>query len=121
MSDDGRYALLRRRLVSPPDDGGTIRSPASGRKVRTVPPRVLPPGESIPAFTYHMVREGDRLDLLAARYLGDPLAFWRICDANDAMNPLELCRRPGRVLRIPGPLDLSMAEDPADLDLGGGR
>lgn len=112
MSDDGRYALLRRRLVSVPAPGAS-----ADRKVRTVPPRVLPPAESIPAVAYHMVREGDRLDLLAARYLGDPLAFWRICDANDAMNPFDLCRRPGRVLRIPGPLALD--EDIGDLDLGG--
>jgi hypothetical protein len=30
------------------------------------------------------VVEGDRLDNLAARFLGDPLLCWMICDANGA-------------------------------------
>jgi len=43
---------------------------------------------------------GDRLDLLAARYFGDPLQYWRIADANPAPSPDELLE-PGRVLIIP--------------------
>jgi nucleoid-associated protein YgaU len=45
------------------------------------------------------VKQSDRLDLIAARTLGDPLLFWRIADANDAMNPFDLLTR--RALRIP--------------------
>ena len=37
---------------------------------------------------------------IAARELGDPEAFWRICDANGAMRPDELTAVPGRALRI---------------------
>jgi nucleoid-associated protein YgaU len=48
----------------------------------------------------HRVVLGDRLDLIAQRYYGDPLKFWLICDANDPMSPDELLV-PGRVLRIP--------------------
>jgi nucleoid-associated protein YgaU len=48
----------------------------------------------------HRVVAGDRLDLLAARYFGDPLQFWRIADANPASSPDELLE-PGRVLVIP--------------------
>jgi nucleoid-associated protein YgaU len=48
----------------------------------------------------HRVVAGDRLDLLAARYFGDPLQFWRIADANPARSPDELLE-PGRVLIIP--------------------
>src|SRR5829696_3615460 len=51
-----------------------------------------------------IVGGGDRLDLIAARMLGDPEQFWRICDANDAMHPLDLTREPGRILRIAVPL-----------------
>ncbi len=36
---------------------------------------------------YHRRVTGDRLDLLAARYLKDPTLFWRICDSNDAPAP----------------------------------
>ena len=46
------------------------------------------------------------LDLIVeitARTLGDPEQYWRVCDANDAMNPAELTVRPGRTLRVPLP------------------
>jgi hypothetical protein len=46
------------------------------------------------------VRQEDRLDLIAARILGDPEQFWRVCDANNAMDPLELTARPGRMIRV---------------------
>ena len=49
------------------------------------------------------VIRGDRLDLIAARTLGDPEQFWRVCDANDAMNPVILTEEPGRTLRVPVP------------------
>jgi len=48
----------------------------------------------------HTVIEGERIDHLASRYYGDPLKFWLICDANDALFPEELMV-PGRVLKIP--------------------
>src|SRR5262252_6110415 len=40
----------------------------------------------------HTVKQADRdrLDLLAAKYLGDPLLSWLICDANGAIQPDEL-------------------------------
>jgi hypothetical protein len=59
----------------------------------------------------HIVLQGDRLDLIAAKYLGDPLTFWLICDANGAIRPDELTDIPGTVLNItlprgvPGPLN----------------
>jgi nucleoid-associated protein YgaU len=48
----------------------------------------------------HRVVAGERLDQLAHRYYGDPLKYWLICDANDAVFPEDLMV-PGRVLRIP--------------------
>ena len=47
----------------------------------------------------HTVVEGDRLDLLAYRYLGDARLWWIICDYNDLFFPLAL--DPGLALRIP--------------------
>ena len=43
---------------------------------------------------YHLRIEGDRLDLLAARYLNDPTWFWKLCDANDTVSPDALIARP---------------------------
>jgi hypothetical protein len=88
---------------------------ARGSRYEEVPDRVheLPGGRQatykalriIPApstvFDLHIVRSGDRLDLLADRYLGDPEAFWRICDENAAVRPAELVDRMRRRLRIP--------------------
>jgi hypothetical protein len=51
----------------------------------------------------HTVKQGDRLDLLAARYLGDPLMFWLLCDANGAIRPDALVETPGKVLNITSP------------------
>jgi hypothetical protein len=62
--------------------------------------RFVPPPERFTLVTEHTVVEGDRLDNLAARYLGDPEQFWRLCDANAAMRPDELTAAPGRRLRV---------------------
>jgi nucleoid-associated protein YgaU len=51
----------------------------------------------------HTVRHGDRLDLIAAKYLGDPLVFWILCDANGAIRPHDLVAQPGKVLAITAP------------------
>jgi len=40
---------------------------------------------------------------IAAKYLGDPLMSWLVCDANGAMSPDDLTARPGRVLAITTP------------------
>lgn len=51
----------------------------------------------------HTVKRGDRLDLIAAKYLGDPLLFWLLCDANGAIIPNSLLATPGAVLAITTP------------------
>lgn len=65
--------------------------------------RFLPQGELMPRLTEVTVTEGDRLDLITARTLGDPEHFWRVADANNAMNPFDLTAEVGRVLRVPVP------------------
>ena len=52
-----------------------------------------------PDDRFHTVIEGDRVDRLAARYLGRAELWWVICDYNDVFFPLEL--EVGAVLRIP--------------------
>jgi hypothetical protein len=41
-------------------------------------------------LAWHRVAEDDRIDLIAHRYLGDPLGWWRVCDANAALDPAAL-------------------------------
>ena len=57
------------------------------------------------ARRYHTVLEGDRTDILAARYFDEPERFWRIADANLAWWPEDLVQRPGQRLSIPSPED----------------
>ena len=65
--------------------------------------RFLPHGATKPLLVEVVVSEGDRLDLITARTLGDPEHFWRVADANDAMNPFDLTAEAGSVLRVPVP------------------
>ncbi len=65
--------------------------------------RFLPMGADLPLLAETRVEQSDRLDLIAQRTIGDPEQFWRICDANDAMNPDELTATPGRWLKAPMP------------------
>ena len=76
-----------------------------GRVVAYLERRIVPQAGS-PNFSTiarHTVHQGDRLDLLAAKYLGDPLLFWLICDANGAMDPDKLVETPETVLNISMP------------------
>ncbi|MBA2302352.1 MAG: hypothetical protein H0W08_06915 [Acidobacteria bacterium] len=65
--------------------------------------RLLPQGDEMPLLVEVTVIEGDRLDIITARTLGDPEQFWRVCDANNAMSPFDLTRENGRTLRVPIP------------------
>lgn len=62
--------------------------------------RVVPPPERFALLQEHAVAAGDRLDTVAARYVGDALQYWRIADANRAMRPDDLVAVTGRRLRI---------------------
>ena len=46
-----------------------------------------------PLAGYHRRELGQRLDHLAAVYLKDPTAFWRLCDDNGAVVPAALAAR----------------------------
>jgi len=72
---------------------------ADGRVIPYVRRRFLPPLSDEP-YIEHQVSEGDRLDNITARYLGDPEQFWRICDVNPDMNPEDLTATIGRWIRI---------------------
>jgi len=76
---------------------------ADGRQVSHKRRRFLPQGESLPLLVELIITRGDRLDLLAAKTLGDPLQFWRIADANNTMHPDTLTAEPGAMLRVPVP------------------
>jgi nucleoid-associated protein YgaU len=67
--------------------------------------RIVPqPGApNFATINQYTVQKDDRLDLIAAKYLGDPLMAWLIYDANGAIKPYDLVATPGRVLAITTP------------------
>ena len=79
---------------------------ADGRTVVYVKRRFLPQGDDLAVVHEHVVVEGERLDHIATRYLGDPEQYWRICDANNAVQPEALVSEPGRRIKITLPEDL---------------
>jgi hypothetical protein len=52
--------------------------------------RFVPQPEGFAVLAEHVVIDGERLDHIAARHLGDPELFWRICDTNRALRPDDL-------------------------------
>jgi len=77
----------------------------SGQTISYLARRIIPqPGlPNFATIATHTVHAGDRTDLIAAKYLGDPLMFWLICDANGAIQPDKLVATPGTVLNITTP------------------
>lgn len=75
-------------LVSLPDGSQVLATP-------------LPLPQPLAVLGYHPRGSTDRLDLLAFRYLNDATAFWRICDANNAMVAGTLAAR--SLIAIPPP------------------
>jgi len=59
-----------------------VRRDHRGRLVAVVP-IPAPPADAL--LGVHVLRQGERLDLLAFRYLDNPAGFWRICEFNSVM------------------------------------
>jgi hypothetical protein len=70
-----------------------------GTIVAYVRRRFVPSPERYALLQEHRVAEGERIDIIAAHFIGDPEQFWRICDANAALDPSEL-EQPGAIVRI---------------------
>jgi hypothetical protein len=73
---------------------------SDGEPIVYVRRRFVPPAESFFLLQEHTVTEGERLDNITNRYLGDPERFWQICDANNAIDPGELTETPGTKIKI---------------------
>lgn len=78
----------------------TTWSAPDGKSIVYIRRRFLPPADRFEQILEHSVKQGDRLDNVTANYLGDPEQFWRVCDANNAMQPDELTATIGGKIRI---------------------
>jgi hypothetical protein len=71
----------------------------------TIYPKIKPTNDDI----YIISTQSDRLDLLAAKYYGDPTYWWIISVANN-LNDASLSIESGKQLRIPGNLSSVLSE-----------
>jgi hypothetical protein len=96
---ESRYAAVPVAVFAAVDSSGVER------EVRYLRRRFLPPPASGVPQAVHAVVQGDRIDLIAARYLGDATQFWRVCDATRVIHPDDLTGedRIGTAVQIPFP------------------
>ncbi|HYE29043.1 MAG TPA: hypothetical protein VEA61_12545 [Allosphingosinicella sp.] len=92
---ESRYHNIGVRVFTSPD----------GMQVPYLAPRVVPDPDRYGTLSVHVVSQGERLDQIAARTLGNPELHWRLCDANGAIWPDELEVSETRV-RITLPADV---------------
>jgi hypothetical protein len=78
----------------------TTLTTADGQELPYLRCRFLPPSSHFALLREHVVLGGERLDRIAAQEIGDAEMFWRLCDANDAMQPDELTTVVGHRLRV---------------------
>ena len=88
-----RYARIDDATLTVLDDNGRPRLIVYKRR------RFIPASEGSTTLVEHTVIQGERLDNITARYLGDPTQFWQVCDANSVLKPVEL-EELGRAVRI---------------------
>lgn len=82
IDPDSRYARLAETPLTYKD--------SAGKEIQFVSRRFLAPLSTFQTLTTVDVHRGDRLDLIAARTLGAAEAWWRVAEANEALDPRAL-------------------------------
>jgi len=88
LDPNSRYYNLEQGTLEVPDGHGATKP------IRYLRRRFVPNSQHQTTLVQHTVTQGDRLDVITARYLGDPTLFWLICDANTVLRPEELEQSP---------------------------
>jgi hypothetical protein len=95
-------ALLRNSRFPPSSRyfglaASTFATP-DGRQLAYVTRRFNPDPAKLHLLLEHIVQDqSERIDNLAAQVLGDPVQFWRICDANGVLRPADLVQVGARI------------------------
>jgi hypothetical protein len=79
-----RYYTIETAHLDVTDPDGQLHQVAYKRR------RFIPSALGQTELLLHRFLQGERLDNITARYLGDPTQFWRVCDANKVMRGEEL-------------------------------
>ncbi len=74
---------------------------APGVTQRVLQRRILPPLPAEGVLADHVVKIGERLDLIAYEHLGDGRLYWQLADQNAVLHPEELIQYPGKSIGVP--------------------
>lgn len=73
-----------------------------GKTIKYKKRRFIPKEREGPIIILEIdIVSGDRIDLISSKYLADPEQFWRLCDMNEVMHPLDL-EEIGKTIKIIG-------------------
>jgi hypothetical protein len=97
LDPTSRYYPIETAALTVTDPDGLPRQIAYKRR------RFIPPVAAATRVLEHRFADGERLDTITARYLGDPTQFWQICDANPVLRPEELEAEIGRAIHVAMP------------------
>jgi hypothetical protein len=69
-------------------------------EIRYLRRRFIPPVSGGITIVRYTIKQGDRVDNLSARFLGDPTQFWRLADVNVVLRPTELTDTLGQRIQV---------------------
>jgi hypothetical protein len=92
IARESRYAATSTSVHEAPD----------GTQVLYLQRRFLPQPDDVPTARIYSAKNREaRLDTIAAAVIGEPQAYWRVCDVNGALNPFDLLAECGYHVRVP--------------------
>lgn len=81
--------------------GQAVIETPTGNSIVYLHRRIIPLAVHADTANEYTVLEGDRLDNIAAGFIGDAEQFWQIADYNNAIKPEELTDEPGEKIFMP--------------------
>lgn len=91
FSINSRYYMTPLRSQIGPD----------GEEQQFLARRIIPQSHSYEFERYIQTGQESRIDVVAAENYGDPMLFWRICDANGFADPGDSLEPDGKKVGIP--------------------
>jgi hypothetical protein len=99
FDEHSRYRKVALALMPAPSSGPTSGAPRP--PVPYLRRRFIAQRSDIALAAFVTVGASERPDLLATRTLGEPLAYWRVADANGVFDPNTLTDTPGARVAVP--------------------
>lgn len=99
FDENSRYRKVAIALLPAPP--ASLSGGAAPAPVPYLRRRFIAQPSDIALAAYATVGASERPDLLATRTLGEPLAYWRLADANGVTDPNTLTETPGARVAVP--------------------